>query len=428
MPQRNYNREHTDVAKPNKRAILPIGLEEYQELSCDSARFRAWLDSMIATYPELFPVEIAEGYELHDTLPVSRKLPDVRFRRIKLKARNSEGKQEVLTIASSAVMPFMTGLTDEVQKALFLRQFSVPFWALTYVFGRDDSYWYRMTAAFGRCEIVSTTVKDVAKLPEHLLADEKHVHFNGEKGYIATTVGDDCVLGASLALNADEAALTQAYSGFREEARHLQPEYAPKTVNTDGWQATQNAWRSLFATIVVIECFLHAFIKIRDRCKKRLKALFPTIQQSVWDIYHAKTPADFRQQLADFLTWSRQSVSGTALEAIEKLGAKQDTFLLAFDFPDAYRTSNMIDRHMDPMDRWLVNAHFFHGHWSSAELQIRAWAILHNFWPYCPRAHVRQRFISPAHKLNGFVYHDNWLHNLLISSSCAGLKSAHRIH
>ena len=141
MPQRNYSREHTNVAKPNKRVILPIGLEEYQELSRDSVRFRAWLDNRIETYPELFPVEIAEGYELHDILPESRKLPEVRFRRIKLKARNHEGKQEVLTIASSGVMPSMTGLTDEVQKALFLRQFTVPFWALTYVFGRDDSYW-----------------------------------------------------------------------------------------------------------------------------------------------------------------------------------------------------------------------------------------------------------------------------------------------
>lgn len=45
MPQRNYSREHADVAKPNKRAILPIGLEEYQELSRDGVRFRAWLDS-----------------------------------------------------------------------------------------------------------------------------------------------------------------------------------------------------------------------------------------------------------------------------------------------------------------------------------------------------------------------------------------------
>ena len=73
-----------------------------------------------------------------------------------------------------------------------------------------------MTTAFGRNGIVGTTVKDVDKLPEDLLADEKHVHFNGEKGYIATTVGGDCVLGASLALDAGEAALTGAYGTFRK--------------------------------------------------------------------------------------------------------------------------------------------------------------------------------------------------------------------
>ena len=428
MPQRNYSRERTNVAKLNKRAILPIGLEEYQGLNRDSARFRSWLDSMIETCPELFPVEIALGYELHDILPESAKLPGVRFRRIKLKATDNEGKQIVLTVASSAVMPYMTALTDDVEKALFLRKFDVPFWALARVFGRDDCFWFRMAAGIGRNEIVGTTVKDVDKLPEDLLADEKHVHFNGEKGYIATTVGGDCVLGASLALDAGETALTEAYGTFREEAHHRLPNYAPKTVNTDGWQATQNAWLALFPAITIIQCFLHAFIKIPACSKKRLKTLYPAIQQQVWDIYHASTPADFRRQIADFLAWSRQSVSGTALEAIEKLCAKQDAFLLAFDFPNAYRTSNMIDRHMDPMDRWLVSARFFHGHWSSAELQIRSWAILHNFWPYCPRADVHKRFDSPAHKLNGFVYHDNWLHNLLISSSCAGLQTAHRIH
>jgi len=86
----------------------------------------------------------------------------------------------------------------------------------------------------------------------------------------------------------------------------------------------------------------------------------------------------------------------------------------------------MIDRHMEPMDRWLHSSRFFHGHWSSAELQIRSWALCHNFWPYCSRAKVSQQFISPAHKLNGFVYHNNWLHNLLISSSSAHLTVNHR--
>lgn len=143
-------------------------------------------------------------------------------------------------------------------------------------------------------------MKSEAKLTENYQVNgqhastEKHVHFNGEKGYIATTVGGDCILGASLALDAGEIALTEAYSTFEEEAHHIAPDYAPKTVNTDGWQATQNVWLALFPAITIIQCFLHAFIKIRACSKKRLKTLYPAIERRVWDIYHASTPADFR--------------------------------------------------------------------------------------------------------------------------------------
>jgi hypothetical protein len=424
MPQRKYNQKRCDVTKVSKRITLPITWAEYQQLSQDATAFRGWLDQMMATYPELFPNTIAAGYTLHDILPASAKLAGIRLRRIRLKEPDEPA--QVFTIAPSDILPYMTGSTDEVEKALFLRRFGVPFWALSYVFGRDDGYWYRLSAQLGRSDIVSTTVKRSDKLPVHLLADEKHVRFNGHKGYIATTVGADCILGASLSLSADEVGLKEAYAQFKAEALALNPQYEPQTVNTDGWLATQKVWQTLFVTITVIECFLHAFLKIRDRCQKRWQAVFGDIQQQVWDIYHASNEHDFRQRMVTFLDWGQQTVSGPALEAIEKLAAKTDKFVLAFDFPQAHRTSNMIDRHMDPLARWLDSARCFHGHWASAELQIRAWALCHNFGPYCPRAKVRQQFISPAHKLNGFVYHPNWLHNLLISTSGAGFNSNHR--
>jgi hypothetical protein len=283
-----------------------------------------------------------------------------------------------------------------------------------------------MTSRFGRYGIVGTLVKDPDQLPTDLLADEKHVHFNGAKGYIATTVGADCVLGASLALAADEEALTGAYGSFKDEARQVKPDYQPQTVNTDGWFATQNAWQALFASIVVIQCFLHAFLKIRERAKRRFKAVYSDIQQQVWDIYQAPDRQMFFRLLADFQQWANHALTGSALDAVHKLAAKADSFALAFDYPTAYRTSNMVDRHMIPLDRWLSASRHFHGDWRSAELHIRSWVLLHDFLPYCPRAKIRERAISPAHLLNDFVYHENWLHNLLISTSCAGLTTNHR--
>lgn len=418
MPQRNCNRTKEKVNKPSKRIVLPIDMEEYQDIVKEPTLFRAWVDQNIACWPELFPANIANGYVLHSSY-TSEKMPEIVLRRIEVKEN-----EDVFTIAPSGVMPYMTGYTDNVEKALFLLRFGVPYWALTYVFGKNDMFWFRQFCHFGRYHIVQTTVKDLEKLPKDLLADEKHIYINAEKAYVAMTVANDCVLGASISLSADEDGLTEAYGHFQEEVLHVDPDYEPETVNTDGWSATKKAWRNLFPLIVIIECFLHAFLKIRNCCQKRFKDVYPEIAERVWDVYKAKDADSFLSQMACLQNWAEEKLQGTgsALQSVLKLCAKADHFVLTFAYPNAYRTSNMIDRHMLPMDRWLFHAQSFHGDLISAEKAVRAWALFHSFWEYCPRANIRKKFKSPAHKLNGFIYHDNWLHNLLISTSIAGAK------
>jgi hypothetical protein len=420
MPQRECTKTKVKITSPQKRITLPIELEKYQEIVDDCCAYRKWVDEMIDQHPELFPAAIQGGYTLHDERG-SDKLEGIRLRRICLKTRDVEGKKQAFTIAPSGVMPYLVGYTDEVEKALFLRRFDVPFWALTYVFGRDDSYWYRMENHFGRYNLVQSVIKNPEKLPHHLLADEKITWLNGEEVVVATTVGDDCVLGASVALGADTTNLTEAYQHFKDEAQALNPDYAPETVNTDGWSATQRAWLNLFPMIVIIECFLHAFIKIRERAK-HLRETFSQLSQQVWNTYHAEDASAFRLQVETLRLWAQQHTTGYVLETVLKLCAKTERFALAYDYPLAHRTSNMLDRHMNSMARWLDSTRFFHGHWVSAERSMRAWALLHNFGPYCPRAKVSLTYSSPAHKLNGFVYHQNWLHNLLISTSMSGCK------
>jgi hypothetical protein len=420
MPQRTCTKTKAKIASPHKRITLPIPMEKYREIINDCRAYRTWVDEMIVQHPELFPTEIAEGYTLHDQR-TSEKLAGLRLRRICLKSRTPAGQKQVFTLAPSGVMPYSVGYTDDVEKALFLRRFDVPFWALAYVFGRDDSYWYRLENHFGRYPLVQTVVKDPEKLPVHLLADEKITWLNGAEVVVATTVGADCVLGVSVALGADTESLTEAYQHFKDEAQALQAEYAPETVNTDGWAATQRAWLSLFPMVVLIECFLHAFIKIRER-GKHLKEIFTQLSQQVWEVYRATDAASFRSKAEVLRLWAEKNTTGYVLEAVRKLCAKTDRFVVAYEHPLAHRTSNMLDRHMNSMARWLDSARFFHGHWVSAERSVRAWALFHNFGPYCPRAQVSQTYSSPAHKLNGFVYHQNWLHNLLIATSLSGIK------
>ena len=87
------------------------------------------------------------------------------------------------------------------------------------------------------------------------------------------------------------------------------------------------------------------------------------------------------------------------------------------------RTSNMIDRLMQRMDRHLFSTFYFHGHLASAKLSIRGWALIHNFAtcnPTTVKKHNGMR--SPAERLNQFRRHDSWLQNLLISASMGAFR------
>ena len=73
---------------------------------------------------------MAQGSQLHDMLPVSKKLPDVRLRRIP-GAAPAPPAGNAFTMAPAFVLPYMTGYTAAVAHALFLRgRFGGPYWGV----------------------------------------------------------------------------------------------------------------------------------------------------------------------------------------------------------------------------------------------------------------------------------------------------------
>jgi len=106
---------------------------------------------------------------------------------------------------------------------------------------------------------------------------------------------------------------------------------------------------------------------------------------------------------------------------IEKLRNNSHSYSIAYDLPGCYRVSTMLDRLMRRMDRHLFNTQYFHGFTSSAELNIRGWALIMNFAPSNPNTVKKHKGLQcPAERLNQFRYHDCWLQNLLISASMGG--------
>jgi len=121
--------------------------------------------------------------------------------------------------------------------------------------------------------------------------------------------------------------------------------------------------------------------------------------------------------------------TGGTLTKIISLHEKSLFYQRAYDHPQGYRTSNMVDRLMRWLDRSLFTKQYFHGTLKSAKQSVRAWALLRNYYPYCLRKESnennkdsRNKLNCAASQLNGFAYSSNWLNNLIIASSMNGYR------
>ena len=178
----------------------------------------------------------------------------------------------------------------------------------------------------------------------------------------------------------------------------------------------------------MIRCLLHVFIKIRDRFtkKKQKGELFQEMANWFWKrCFAAASTTAFAQNLRRFDEWAQnQDLNEPVAKAISKMRMQRDDYSVAFDFPEAHRTSNMLDRLMRRLDRRLFSSQFLHGSLQAAQRYVRAWALIYNFAPSNPQTvkrHNGQQ--SPAERLNQFQYHECWLQNLFISASLGGYRS-----
>jgi hypothetical protein len=408
---RNRSVDLPQSQRGDRQIVLPMTRKQFDEYWDHPDKMRELVDSLMAEYPELFPPCLREGYAFHGFARPSKKLEGMRLRKI----RSRDGGQ-AYHLRPCFVMSYMTGTTDELDYPLLLASFGVPNWVLTMGFGHSDMYWHRLVERTGRNSLVGTTVRDPQRLPDHLAADEHHVDWNGAKGYVATTAVEGCILGVALTKMADDEHLTAAYGDFAAEAREVHSEYAPKTVNTDGWTATQNAFKVCFPGIAVILCFLHGFLKIRDRCRKNRD-----LHKRVWEVYWSETATEFRARMASFRAWfESQTWTKTVSEMAEKLWKRTEDYAVAYNHPGCRRTSNAVDRPMNRLCRLMYAGRGLHGHQVSSQRRLRGWALLLNFRPFAKRSGHMRKHQSRAHRLNDKHYSERWLENLQISASLMG--------
>jgi hypothetical protein len=151
----------------------------------------------------------------------------------------------------------------------------------------------------------------------------------------------------------------------------------------------------------------------------QFKSFFFELSEKLWHCYQAPDKKTFALRYRRLNEWAYSNeLPSCVCEKLEKLRQNSAKFKVAYDHPNAPRTSNMTDRLMRKMDRHLFNTQYFHGSSDTAELTIRGYVLIENFAPSNPYTIRKYNgWQSPAERLNQFRYHDNWLQNLLISAS-----------
>ena len=141
------------------------------------------------------------------------------------------------------------------------------------------------------------------------------------------------------------------------------------------------------------------------------------------EVYHTPTAREFRKGLEQLLAWMKEKNWSSAVpQAVDKLVTRTAEYQKSYAHPQCLRTSNMVERLMNRLTRYLYAGRGLHGHQKSSELRLRGWALLNNFTPYAPRSNQMRKYLSPAHRIKQKKYHDHWLHNLNISASMAGFR------
>jgi len=355
---------------------LPLAESESDRFLTHRASAKARLAECYEDVPAWFPDACPWGDTFFGCTELSSTQPRG-GRRMRLEPGGT-----VWTVAPALVMPAMTGRPHDVDAALFLRRLHGPCGAIAAVCGRDPMSWYRWEQGLGRCRVVGTTVKRADRFPTDVVADATQRWWQGERVSLAPTAGQACLLGASMATSAGPAALTAASGVFAEAAQAVDPDEAPEPVQTDGWQPTQGAWKALWENVTRLLCLLQAFRTSRDRTTQALGAVGQAVPKRVWDAEHAPRKRAFSQRVRRLQAGAEHALPDGAMHSPTlDVCATRAPLRRRDAHVSAPRTSTLVDRWMQCLDRACVHGQYCHGTFESAESRGRALGLL---WHFCP--------------------------------------------
>lgn len=235
--------------------------------------------------------------------------------------------------------------------------------------------------------------------PAHILTDEKFATLNGTQIYLFLLSQEELIWYTEWMERTDEAAFSEVIvnalgtiesAGQTEELWSPEVFYTPKSATTDGWQAVQNAWKTLVPGIDLIECNLHGRKRVSATLKEFSKAHpdspYPDRQQLKTDfdqVFAAPSLAAFSQRIRRLR--EQHADEPILLKRLDILFQKRVMFTNHLKFESAPAFSSALDRSMRFLDEKLLSFGQFRAT-DSIDPILNAWAIVNNLRPFLPDA------------------------------------------
>lgn len=235
--------------------------------------------------------------------------------------------------------------------------------------------------------------------PPHLLSDEKFARLNGERIYLFLASEGELIWYGESMSNTDESAFTQVIGSFLSTMNNaaqtidslaIDDKYAPESVTTDGWQASQNGWKATVPDIDLIECNFHGRKRVSvtlddyakdhpELSRKELK----DVQDDIGAIFAAPSLAAFSQRIRRNL--ERYRDEPILVKRLDILKHKRFMFTNHLKFEQAPPYSAPLDRSMRFLDEKLQSFGQFRG-CDAINPMLNAWAIVNNLRSFLPDA------------------------------------------
>lgn len=258
--------------------------------------------------------------------------------------------------------------------------------------------------------------------PQYIIEDEKHTQQCGQKAYIPMVYApkEALIWWIDYIHSVSEAELTTSLERFKALSRRLE-RITGATV--DGWEAAQNALKTVFDGINLAECHLHALLKLGQHLstykRHRKQAGQPiseaeeiNIRAAFWRVLKATTPEAYQQALDQL----PQVFDHPALASRKQSLLEKQTLFQAWTTDDKLAVvTTALDQWMKFLNRKLENMQTFHSQ-QSGLATVNAWAITRNCWRFLKGA--KRAGLSPLELAGADFLGIPWLQlvNLLLST------------